>query len=338
MFGERFLSKNEILQPSSISVHLTNEKECATLIIKKDVSIKRTVDRDLKFMDNIYCMLTKNSFEGKQDFMLRGFFHDQTDRRLHQQEFNEIVFVLGGSAKHLTLHSVEQISRGDILILPDKAYHGFYATENLKIFNLLFMLDQLPLARLWLLNHPGFKHLFGHHQDFYETRNHYPKIHLPEEEIASLEVYLRNIEAADLSSSPCRKAQLMGNFLILVSFLCEKWQETISPDQNIPLEIMKATEYLNSHYPEIIYLDDLAKITCMSKNTLLRNFKKATGVTPMEYLLQIRLSNACSMLLDTSLRINEIADQCGFTDMVFFSRTFRKKIGCTPSEYRSGSL
>lgn len=288
-------------------------------------------------MDKIYCMLTKNAFVGKQDFMLRGFFHEQKDLRLHQQEFNEIVFILGGRAKHLTLHSVEQISRGDILILPDKAYHGFYETDNLKIFNLLFVLDQLPLARLWLLNHPGFKHMFGHPQEFYDSGHRYPKLHLPEKEISTLEIYLKNIELADQSSSPCRKAMLMGNFLILVSYLCEKWQELISSDLSMPLKIIKATEYLNSHYRETVYLDDLAKITSMSKNTLLRNFKKATGVTPMEYLLQIRLSNVCSMLLETTLRINEIADQCGFTDMVLFSRTFKKKIGCSPSEYRTGS-
>lgn len=130
---------------------------------------------------------------------------------------------------------------------------------------------------------------------------------------------------------------LMGNFLILISTLCDKWQEARTPDDSMPHEIIKITEYLNDHFSETVYLDDLTKLFGMSKNSLLRNFKKATGVTPMEYLLQIRLSNACAMLLDTSCRIKEIADQCGFTDAIFFTRIFRKKIGCTPSGYRSGT-
>lgn len=99
-------------------------------------------------MNNIYCKLAKESFSRTPDFMLRGFFHNQKDYGLHQQEFNEIFFVISGKAKHLTLNSVEPISRGDILIMPEKAYHGFFETEDLWIFNLIFMLDQLPLARL----------------------------------------------------------------------------------------------------------------------------------------------------------------------------------------------
>lgn len=287
---------------------------------------------------SIYCMLVENNFQEHPDFLLRGFFHEQSDTVLHQQEFCEVVFIINGSGKHCTPHGIELISRGDILLLPEGSYHGYDKTKELKIFNLIFVPGKLPLLQTFLLSQPVFKQLFAHNHEFFESRSYYPRMHLSNEELEQFIPLLANLESANSEKTPGWKSLMLGYFIIIITKLCNDYEKIIAPEAAMPYQITRAAGYINNHYQEQIYLEDLAKLCSMSKNSLLRNFKKSTGCTPMDYLLQIRLSNACLLLINSSLRIGEVAEKCGFVNPVFFSRVFRKKLGCTPKEYRENTL
>lgn len=283
---------------------------------------------------SIYVMLVKNNFRDTPDFLLRGFFYDQSDTLPHMQEFFEIAFVLDGTGKHYTPGNMEPISRRDILIIPVRGVHGYYETKKLRIFNLLFVMEKLPLPQLNLLSHPGFKYLFTRNHEFFESQGHYPKLHLSEEKFLYLEELLHHFSDASSNETPGRNCTMLGFFLAIVSTLCDNWEAAKAADPAFSTNVAKAVTFLNSNYKRPIYLDEVAKYCSMSKNTLLRNFRRMMGCSPMEYLLQIRLANACSMLLNTSFRVGEIAEQCGVEDTAFFSRIFKKKLGRTPNEYR----
>jgi AraC-like DNA-binding protein len=76
----------------------------------------------------------------------------------------------------------------------------------------------------------------------------------------------------------------------------------------------------------------------MSKSNLLAVFKEATGHSPIEYLIRLRLHNAAEMLASTSLSISEIAAECGFADSNYLTRQFRKIYNISPREFRKNSL
>jgi len=57
------------------------------------------------------------------------------------------------------------------------------------------------------------------------------------------------------------------------------------------------------------------------------------GVSPVEDLLRARIRRACWLLTNTELSMGEVAEQCGFNSPHYFSRVFRKRMGCPPSEY-----
>ena len=63
-------------------------------------------------------------------------------------------------------------------------------------------------------------------------------------------------------------------------------------------------------------------------------FKKETGQTLSEFILQERMRLAADLLLNTRLQIQTVAQHCGFLDVNYFSRCFRQTAGCSPSEYR----
>ena len=82
-------------------------------------------------------------------------------------------------------------------------------------------------------------------------------------------------------------------------------------------------------------IDSMAEATATSRAGLNRKMKTILGITPMDFLREVRIQRACTMLQDKSASINDIALRCGFADARYFSRIFKAKKGITPSEYRN---
>ena len=142
-------------------------------------------------------------------------------------------------------------------------------------------------------------------------------------------------------TSSMKRKRLIGNIfsyvlLVLISIICDHWESFRHRAPEFSQGVVRAAAYIDRNFRRPVRLDELARTADMAKNTLLRNFRRATGCTPMEYLLRRRLARACGMLMQTTLRINEIAAECGFADTAYFTRVFRKKMGCTAGEYRRG--
>ena len=93
-------------------------------------------------------------------------------------------------------------------------------------------------------------------------------------------------------------------------------------------------EYLNSNYKENITLELLSTKFFLDKYYLVKLFKKETKLTPIQYLIQYRISMALSLLQTTTLAITAISEECGFCSHANFLLRFKKIIGISPSEYR----
>ena len=110
-------------------------------------------------------------------------------------------------------------------------------------------------------------------------------------------------------------------------------QDTIRSSKS--RRIAKVCEYIETHYEEAIKLEDAARLVNMSESAFSHFFKKKTNSTFIEYITNLRIAKACRMLSDTSTGIAEICYDCGFNNLSNFIRTFKRKKGHTPSEYRS---
>lgn len=71
-----------------------------------------------------------------------------------------------------------------------------------------------------------------------------------------------------------------------------------------------------------------------SVSSFFRKFKLYTGMTPLQYLLDIRLANAKKLLESTNYSIGEVASLVGYDNALYFSRLFHKHVGISPKEYR----
>jgi YesN/AraC family two-component response regulator len=99
--------------------------------------------------------------------------------------------------------------------------------------------------------------------------------------------------------------------------------------------IRRAVAFVREHYAETIGLNDVAREARLSRFHFCRLFRAETGMSFHEYLNDLRVRQAKLLLANRFLRISEIAYTVGFNDLSHFDRTFRKKVGRSPTEYRA---
>ena len=108
---------------------------------------------------------------------------------------------------------------------------------------------------------------------------------------------------------------------------------SVPRDHGDPL-VIKAQDWIEQHQTEVIDYGDLAAKLRMSRRSLERRFKQATGITPLGYLQQLRVETAKRMLEEGTHTFNEITYQVGYEDISFFRKIFVRLTGLRPKEYQ----
>ncbi|MBR4867068.1 MAG: helix-turn-helix transcriptional regulator [Clostridia bacterium] len=127
----------------------------------------------------------------------------------------------------------------------------------------------------------------------------------------------------DTLSASARLVSLLRDVLYL-----EKQSES---DESI---LSRAQRFIHQNYFDDLSVSRIAEHCNISQTHLYRLFKSAGQSSPNEYLLRVKLSNACALLRNTDLPIIEIALLCGFQSQSYFSDCFKRKIGHPPLKYR----
>ncbi|MFY9189383.1 MAG: AraC family transcriptional regulator [bacterium] len=98
--------------------------------------------------------------------------------------------------------------------------------------------------------------------------------------------------------------------------------------------IKRAIEFLREHFNLEFCLEDVAKVANLSSYHFIRMFRAQTGKTPYQFVRDIKIEKACSLLRFTDLPITEVCFLSGFNDPSHFASAFRKKMGASPTCYR----
>lgn len=116
--------------------------------------------------------------------------------------------------------------------------------------------------------------------------------------------------------------------LLTVLARCMETESAVSPRS------LRSLRYLHCHYTEEISIAELAAMEHLSESRYRSVFRDCTGFSPNEYRIALRMQRACDLLLHTADTLAEIAQTCGYSDTMYFSRIFKQKLGVTPGEYR----
>lgn len=99
--------------------------------------------------------------------------------------------------------------------------------------------------------------------------------------------------------------------------------------------VQKSIEYISANYSYPITVEDIAAYVGLSRSHLFRSFELVLQQSPKEYLTDFRMKQACYLLEHSNLSITAIANSVGFDNGLYFSKTFHKKKGSSPKEYRT---
>lgn len=165
------------------------------------------------------------------------------------------------------------------------------------------------------------------------TREH-PIIHTDNnEDVLKLRKLLLSIYDArgnNLESS----VAMTGALYTALSFYLKDSSSANTENNYYSSYVKKAVSYMDMNYSYPITIEEVAEYVGVSRSHLFRVFSKHLECSPKEYLIGVRIRQACSLLKNTSLSITAIAMSTGFESNLYFSKAFHKEIGVSPSEYR----
>lgn len=125
--------------------------------------------------------------------------------------------------------------------------------------------------------------------------------------------------------------------LELISYFIENTNvdSLIFSDFSIMNNLNDVLKYIQEHSTENITVEQLAKRLHFHPNYFTKVFKKYMGMPPAQYVNKVRLEKAKYLLKTTGLQVNEIAEKTGFSDIYYFSKSFKHYTGFSPSDFRS---
>ena len=210
-----------------------------------------------------------------------------------------------------------RLLKNDYFIIPKDTPHRYFADPA------------NPWSIFWI-------HFTGLEADHFIAPFNYPR-QIPESNTARFEdrlqlfnemlISLEDYSEPNLEYSCVLLTHLLGSLKYLSQF--RKLKEVQQKDP-----VSKAKLYMNENLRSKFTLNDIATYCELSLSHFCLVFKKETSYTPVEYLTMLRIKKACMLLSFTSNKIKHIANEVGYEDPYYFSRTFAKAMGQSPIAYR----
>lgn len=126
-------------------------------------------------------------------------------------------------------------------------------------------------------------------------------------------------------------ARIISEFYSLLSVFEDCYYKKYLPGNH---RILAAREYINLHFREKDCIECAVQNYGISRRRFNDLFRESFQITPGQYVIDRKISHAKKLLASGEMLIGQIAEQCGFSDVYYFSNTFKREVGMTPSAYR----
>ena len=141
------------------------------------------------------------------------------------------------------------------------------------------------------------------------------------------------METADYDLKCLNAGELLATLGMMLESMVEK-EEQKQPE-SVPDLMEQVHRYIEENYPENITLTWLAEQYHLDASHLSRTFSRTYGESVISFLTRIRMEKAAELMKETDRTLESISFLVGYDDYHYFSRVFRKKMGISPSDYRS---
>jgi AraC-like DNA-binding protein len=241
------------------------------------------------------------------------FHHTSTaDYPLHWHEFYEIEIILSGEGTY-TVDGVEYpIKKGMLFFMSPFNFHSV-KTINSNIYNIMFMGEMCDKDLLYKasLSKSG------------------AGIMLDGNDLSVISSFVDELENAEKKGNSEYMLYLMNTILAKICTISSKGANTELS------KLQKGVLYIHQNFRSGITLTDVADVLNVTPSYMSRIFTESLGVTFKHYLNDIRYNYAMRLLVHSDMSATEICFESGFNDYANFSRSFKKKFGVSPGQFRN---
>lgn len=252
----------------------------------------------------------------------------------HTHDFIELEIVVSGTADHIVEGKKYQIGKGDVLVLLPGYVHELQNVNELEIYNFKFDLDKLILLDTDIEKLSGFQSLFLYQPMNQYYNEYHTYMYLEDDKLNEAKLLCDLVLAEWNERKVGYKWVIKSYFLALITYLSRNYSPNATTNSYKAKDIIKTVSYIQDNLNSKITLSQLSSMACLSERQYCRVFKEIYGVSPIDYVINCRLTLACKMMKNTTLSIQQISTTCGFGDKVSFSRLFKNRFRITPGEYR----
>ncbi len=262
-----------------------------------------------------------------------------------------IIYVIKKGEMYLKEGNVNYVLRtGDFLLLDKEYFHEGYKASHCEYYYLHF--KQEDIRRFPMPPEEEFiKFILSRHNDSLKSDPFsYKTI---ENDVLLLPKYYHFNSTADFIKVSClldeaikHNKDHMDNYKIMCSikvmeafieiyrsYLLYTLQKSTSVMPKSYHKVQKLLEYLNTEYARKITSHDIEEISGSNFDYINRIFKKMTHKTIFTYLNSVRINHAMELITTTNMKMSEVGQSVGFTDLYYFSKVFKKAVGVSPSNY-----
>lgn len=281
-----------------------------------------------------------NTFELKENnyTLDRGYWINyweiEKNSPTHTHDFVELVYTFHGNGVHVVNGKEIPVRKGDLIFLNYNCTHSIKPAGKLRYADIMFKLDYIDqglkntgnaFSLLETKNFGEFESMINTNSCVIHFRNH-ERIRFEE-----LIEWTLNEQEKEETGSNFMTRSILNLILILVFRKMKFRMNDVFPINQDLLD------YINEHCGESITLKDIAKNSFYTQSHLCVQFKEYTGMNFTKYLMDCRIKKAKKLLGDTDRSIEDILNDCGFSNRTRFFKLFREKTGLTPLKYRMES-
>jgi AraC-like DNA-binding protein len=246
---------------------------------------------------------------------------------LHRHDFTELVIVYAGSGVHSIAGEERRIGPGEVLLIPRGFEHTYPETSDLSYVNVIFdaatLLDEELAEKVSLetsdrRGHTGVPASFR--LSAFGLR----------EALAIVNRIDQELYRKEEGYEPAAKAAFHLLWIYLAR--ARAWGEP--NEESSEARVRRLVERISSNSSLGLSVGEMAEEARTSERNFRREFKRATGESPVAYVNRLRIEEARALLSNTDKTVTQIAILVGFEDPAYFARAFKSVVGTSPKAYR----
>ncbi|QZT37876.1 AraC family transcriptional regulator [Halosquirtibacter xylanolyticus] len=229
----------------------------------------------------------------------------------------QLLYITKGAGVYETPHTTFRVNEGDVILVFPYEWHRYRPEKS----------------RGWTEYYVGFNgDIADRIISFFDSKN--PVLYIGFND----DIYgaFKTIIQLSIEEKVGYQYAVGGQIIYLLGLLKHILLNKNYGNTEIEKVINQSRIYMRTHLTDDFRMEDLAKDLHVGYSLFRIEFKKYTGVSPRQYLLQLKIQRAKNLLANAIFPIKEVAYRSGFESSYYFSRAFRKYVGQSPSDYRKG--